>query len=494
MKRVCLAVIDGWGHGNGGDGDAINESECYWMRRLSLEYKSFLIAAHGSHVGLLPGLMGNSEVGHLTIGAGRVIEQDVLRIENAIDSGEMDRIVSDALKGCKSRIHLVGMLSDGGVHSHIKHLKAMLSAMRNYKMKIYIHCISDGRDTAPCVFLRYLSDMVECCEKLGVGEIASVAGRFYTMDRANNNERTSASFEMMTGGSGTCASLFEHVDEMYRSGLTDETFSPFLVTEEGKIQPEDAVIFFNFRADRMRQIVDRFIKNGNKISTMTEYKREFPVKVLFKKPCVENTLAEVLSSRNTSHVHIAEKEKQAHVTYFFNGGRESMFPKQKVIILPSPDVPSFNTVPEMASKDVTAAAIEEMQKGTCFVVLNLAPPDMVGHTGDLEATRKAVKAADDCIGLLYESCSKNGYVLVITADHGNAEEMKDIHGNCCKTHTTNKVPLIICGCEKRDKVSSKWGYVDSGYSLRDVAPTILDIMDIEKPREMTGVSVLDPKQ
>lgn len=490
LNKVCLVVIDGWGHNTGRrDWDAIDASACRWMRWLSLNYPSYLLSAHGSHVGLLPGLMGNSEVGHLTIGAGRVVEQDILRIGRAVEEGRMASILSDALGEAGGRVHVVGMLSDGGVHSHISHLRAILKAMEG-RDKVYIHCIGDGRDTASRVFLDYFSDISSFCRETGVGETASVAGRFYTMDRANNDDRVSRSFDMMTRGGIVSRSVDEQVKMLYSKGLTDETLLPFLVCEDGRVREEDTVLFFNFRADRMRQIVDRFIRNGNRVITMTEYKSGFDATVLFERQHVKNTVAEVLSSHGIQHVHIAEREKQAHVTYFFNGGREMPFPHQKVVILPSPNAQSFDSIPEMASREVAKAAVEEMEANTPFVVANLAPPDMVGHTGNFEATRRAVEATDECIGVLYESCMRNSYVLVVTADHGNAEKMKDAHGDCCKTHTTNKVPLIVCK-KPQPKAVSGWGYTDCGHSLRDVAPTALQIMGISVPAEMTGRSVLD---
>lgn len=490
MRKVCLVVIDGWGYNHeDSEWDAINRSECYWMRRLSRGYGGLLLYAHGSHVGLLPELMGNSEVGHLTIGSGRIVEQDIVRIDKAINRGEMGEVLFRTVGRSPDRIHVVGMVSDGGVHSHIKHLRSILEAFGGSGARVYIHCISDGRDTEPCVFARHLRDISEECDRCGVGVVASVAGRYYAMDRANNDERTSRSFEMMTMGERV-GTVEEYVREMYGRGLSDEVFEPRLFSEEGRIEPRDTVLFFNFRADRMRQIVERFVSRGNEVVTMTEYKPSFGTKVLFEKVTVRNTLAEVLSSHDVGHTHIAEREKQAHVTYFFNGGREAVFPKQKVFIVPSPDVEAFDAAPEMACREATAKAMEEIEMETPFIVLNLAPPDMVGHTGNFEAAKDAVKATDECVGRLYESCRKNGYVLVVTADHGNAEEMRDRYGNCCKTHTTNKVPLIVCLGKQDMEGSIEWGYEDSSYSLRDVAPTILEIMGIEKPVEMTGRSVL----
>ncbi|WEL39677.1 2,3-bisphosphoglycerate-independent phosphoglycerate mutase [Encephalitozoon hellem] len=491
MSNVCLVVIDGWGHDETSTGgNAVNDSRCKWMRTLSQDYRSFLLHAHGRYVGLPDGQMGNSEVGHLTIGSGRIIEQDILRIDKAIESGQLKSMLSKEVLDAGKRIHLVGMVSDGGVHSHIRHLRGVLECLKGLYKEVFIHCVSDGRDTEPRVFLRYLEEVKGFCQEIGVGKIASVAGRFYTMDRAGNNERTELSFLMMTEGEEMGGDVKDRILEMYEEGLGDETLRPLLVDSEGRIRPEDTVIFFNFRADRMRQIAARFASNGNNIITMTEYKKGLVSKVLFKKVCVKNTLAEVLSSRKIKHSHIAEKEKEAHVTYFFNGGKEQPFPSQRTIIRDSPSVGSFDAVPSMASGEVTSSVISEIENGVPLVVANLAPPDMVGHTGNLEATKMAVEFTDECIGSIYKACKSNGYVLVVTADHGNAEKMVDKDGNCCKTHTTSKVPLIICKERQERPSSSLWGYADSDYSLRDVAPTVLEIMGIPKPEEMTGKSVL----
>ncbi|KAL7346698.1 2,3-bisphosphoglycerate-independent phosphoglycerate mutase [Encephalitozoon intestinalis] len=490
MRNVCLVVIDGWGHlESRTQGNAVSESECRWMRALSWGRCSLLLHAHGRYVGLPDGLMGNSEVGHLTIGSGRIIEQDILRIDRAIEEGRLKKIVDEVLQGGRGRIHVVGMVSDGGVHSHIRHLKGILESLKGRNEEVFIHCISDGRDTEPQVFLKYLEEIKNFCRDIGTGKIASVAGRFYSMDRANNEERTELSFKTMTSGKEIGEDAEDYVLGMYKEGLGDETLRPFLVDKAGRISREDTIIFFNFRADRMRQIASRFAKNGNNIVTMTEYKKNLKSKVLFGKVCAKNTLAEVLSDRGIRHTHIAEKEKEAHVTYFFNGGREQPFLWQKTIILPSPDVESFDTVPSMASKEVTEYVIAEIRDGVPMVIANLAPPDMVGHTGNLEATKMAVEAVDGCIGTIYRACIENKYTLIVTADHGNAERMTDGRGNCCKTHTTSKVPLIVCG-EEVGEFSSSWGYTDTDYSLRDIAPTVLEIMGIPKPDEMTGRSVL----
>lgn len=489
MSNVCLVVIDGWGHDEASiRGNAVNESRCQWMKTLSRSYRSLLLHAHGGYVGLPKGLMGNSEVGHLTIGSGRVIEQDILRIDKAIEEGRLRSMVRKEVQEVEGKIHLVGMVSDGGVHSHIRHLKGILEGLRDLDEEVFIHCVSDGRDTEPRVFLKYLGEVEDFCQKVGIGKVASIAGRFYTMDRANNNKRTELSFREMTGGKEIEGDVKDYILGMYEEGLSDETLRPFLIDRRGKIDPEDTIIFFNFRADRMRQIDSRFAENGNNIITMTEYKKELRSKVLFEKVCAKNTLAEILSNRGIMHSHIAEKEKEAHVTYFFNGGREQAFLNQKTIIHPSPDVESFDAAPSMASREVTSSVITEIESGVPFVIANLAPPDMVGHTGNLEATKMAIESTDECIGLIYKACKSNGYTLVVTADHGNAEKMIDEEGNCCKTHTTSKVPLIICE-GKQDKPSSSWGYTDSNYSLRDVAPTVLEIMGIPKPEEMTGRSV-----
>jgi 2,3-bisphosphoglycerate-independent phosphoglycerate mutase len=492
--KVCLVVIDGWGYNRDeATKDAINESECHHMRMLSARHTSYLVSAHGSCVGLLPGLMGNSEVGHLTIGSGRIVEQDVLRIHNAIGKGMMRDIVSRTMPDPGRRVHLVGMLSNGGVHSHIEHLKALLEALKSGDAKAYIHCISDGRDTQPRIFLAFYEEIRKYIEEIKFGEVASVAGRFYTMDRAGNLDRTERSFSMMTRGRAIDTAPEAHVAAMYGRGLSDETLEPFLIDKDGLVQTEDKVVFFNFRADRMRQIVERFMETGHEVYTMTNYRDDFRARVIFEKLKVRNTLAEVLAANGIGQVHIAESEKYAHVTYFFNGGREEPFPGERRIVLPSPEVRSYDAKPGMSSAEVTDAAVRELESGTPFVLVNLAPPDMIGHTGNFEAAKEAVRATDACIGRIHEACGRSGHILVVTADHGNAERMEDGSGARCKTHTTNDVPLIVCR-DGGEGDGGSWGYMDSVYSLQDVAPTVLDLMGVEKPPEMTGVSVLAKRQ
>lgn len=474
MKKVCLAIIDGWGHSESekSDGNAIASTDCTNMKKLANEYGCAYVHASGEHVGLPLGQVGNSEVGHLTIGAGRVIKQDIVRINEAIATGTIAAMLGNAGVENIGRLHFVGLVSDGGVHSHWEILKALVRECEKRCREIFVHFVSDGRDTAPRCFEKFFADLEKFLARSGAA-IASVGGRHFAMDRDNNAERTEAAFAAMTG---------KKTGEIDTRGLhSDEMVKPTLLRADGAIEHGDAVFFFNYRADRMRQLAKRFSER-NEIFTLVDYESGARARAVLQRKNVEKTLAQVVSESGLGQAHVAESEKRAHVTYFLNGGREAPFPGEKHVIVQSPRVESYAHAPEMNVAGVADGVVAEIGAGTAFVVCNFAAPDMVGHTGDFAAACAAVAATDRAIGAVRDACEKSGYVLVITADHGNCEVMADERGNRVTKHTANKVPLIICDAARR---------VGADWSLRDVAPTVLRYLGLEKPAQMTGSSVVD---
>lgn len=462
MEKVCLIIIDGFGiSSNGGIGDATAIAK--HMKMLKEKYPFFRLNAHGKYVGLPENSMGNSEVGHMTIGAGRIVDQILLKINKAYLNGEFAKRM-DEIKLTK-RVHLIGLLSNGGVHSHINHLKYLLEFIPNDK-STFVHAIADGRDTGPKELEKYLKQ---------IDSIVSVAGRYYTMDRDNNEERIEMAFKMMT--EGTAREL--NLERIYDSGTSDEFIEPILIKQE-TIHKEDTLIFFNIRADRMRQIVKRFSEYPN-IFTLADYGIDVG-EVLFYQSKVENPLSEWLSKKNITQAHIAETDKYAHVTYFLNGGEEKEYDLETRIMVPSLKVQSFDKAPKTSMAAVADNCIKMMKTSISFIVLNFAGPDLVGHTGNYQKTLEAVKEADEQVHRIYLECLGNGYTLLITADHGNSELMFD-ENDIVKKHTANQVPLFI--------VNSNHTFVDeTEHALYNVAPTILDLMNLEIPSEMTGKSLI----
>lgn len=478
-KKVVLIIIDGWGYNKDTiEYDAIANAETIWMDLFIQKFPSLLLYAHGTHVGLPDEQMGNSEVGHLTIGSGRIIPQDLVRINEEISQEIIGKRMGEFDKYKNERMHIVGMLSDGGVHSHIDHIKSLI---RNISSKeLIVHAVCDGRDTSPTCFLRYADDLNAFCKEISKGRIASVSGRYYTMDRDKRNERTDKSYNMMISGQAESKNLHEYINNSYQNKITDEFIVPALFDEKDRILENEPIIFANFRADRMRQIVKKFEKR-NQCFTMTEYDPCLNVNVIFKKQLTSNCLSEVLSKNKIKHLHVAETEKYAHVTYFFSGGKEEKFDGEDRVMVPSPKVASYDQDPKMSVEEVTQEILKGMKQDYGFIVCNLAPPDMVGHTGNYEATLEAVSAVDRSIGYIYEAAKISDFAVFIVSDHGNAEIMKDKDGNIVKKHTTNRVPFIICKGSKDDQ-----GFIEGQYTLQDVAPTILGYMGLEIPKEMTG--------
>jgi 2,3-bisphosphoglycerate-independent phosphoglycerate mutase len=482
---VTLVILDGWGCAPPGPGNAVELASTPVFDRLWSEYPHTRLAASGEAVGLPSGQMGNSEVGHLTIGSGRVLDQDFQRVNRSIADGslfENDALVSAFRRAREGggNVHLLGLVSYGGVHSHIDHLRALLELARREGMadRTWIHAFTDGRDVSPNSSVRDLAELPQ--EK-----IATVAGRYYAMDRDNRWDRTQLALDAIVNGSDSGnSSAIDAVQKSYDAGVTDEFIVPTTIHPLGLIDPSnDAAIFFNFRPDRARQLSQKLGELQSDLTTMTRYREDFDFPVAFSEQSVDMVLAEVLAEHGVRQLHTAETEKYAHVTYFFNGGREDAFPGETRILVPSPrDVPSYDFKPEMSAVELADRFVQEIDGGYAFAVINFANPDMVGHTGVIPAVIKAVETADTCLGRVVEATGRRGGICLVTADHGNAEKMLESDGVSPFTaHTTNPVPLIAT--ENALKLR------DNG-ELADLAPTVLDLLGFAKPLHMSGESLI----
>ncbi len=485
IDLVTLVVLDGWGCAPPGPGNAVVLARTPVFDRLWREYPHTTLAASGEAVGLPPGQMGNSEVGHLTIGSGRILFQDLQRVNAAVADGsflENPALVA-AFERARERggdVHLLGLVSKGGVHSHLAHLQALLELARRLGMteRTWIHAFTDGRDVSPTAAV---SDLAE----LPADRLATVVGRYYAMDRDKRWERTQRALDAIVLGTGASShSLLEDVQRSYDAGVTDEFLEPIVVEGSRRLRPGDAAIFFNFRPDRGRQLTQKLVEAGVDLTTMTRYSEELDLPLAFGEQVVENTLAEVLARAGARQLHTAETEKYAHVTYFFNGGVEEAWPGEERVLVPSPrDVPSYDHKPEMSAREVAARFAAEIGNGHRFAVINFANPDMVGHTGSIPAVTTAVEVADECLGLVVDATHAAGGVCLVTADHGNAEQMLERDGVSPHTaHTTNPVPLIL--------TLSEAGLKEGG-GLSDLAPTALRLLGMDIPSEMTGGSLCD---
>jgi 2,3-bisphosphoglycerate-independent phosphoglycerate mutase len=469
---VALVILDGWGCAPPGPGNAVELADTPNFDRLWRRYPHTTLNASGEAVGLPEGQMGNSEVGHLTIGSGRVLFQDLVRVNKSIEDGTFfENAVLKAAFERGERTHLLGLVSHGGVHSHIDHLRALLTFAPE---KTLIHAFTDGRDVSPHSALHDLAE-------LPTDRIATVAGRYYAMDRDQRWERTQRAFDAIVNGVGEQApDPIDAVRRSYERGITDEFIEPVVITERPRLDPaRDSAIFFNFRPDRARQLTQKLREAGVDLTTMTTYRHDFDVPVVFGEQDVAETLAEVLAEHHVRQLHVAETEKYAHVTYFFNGGREAEWDGETRILVPSPrDVPSYDHKPEMSSADVAERFIEELRREPyAFAVVNFANPDMVGHTGAIPATVKAVETVDACLGKVVAAVEERGGVALITADHGNAEQMFEADGTSPHTaHTTNLVPLVVTDADAT---------LREGGELGDLAPTILGYLGFKQPLQMT---------
>jgi 2,3-bisphosphoglycerate-independent phosphoglycerate mutase len=474
---VALVILDGFGCAPPGPGNAVDLAETPVFDRLWRELPHTTIDASGPAAGLPEGQMGNSEVGHLTIGSGRRLYQDLMRVNRSIEDGSF--FENEALEQAFDRgrrVHLLGLVSHGGVHSHIDHLQALL---RFAPEKTWIHAFTDGRDVSPTSAIRDLALLPQ-------DRIATVTGRYYAMDRDGRWERTQRAFDAIVKRNGTpAADPLAAVQASYDAGITDEFIEPIVVDGAPALEPADTAIFFNFRPDRGRQLTKLLLEGGFDVTTMTRYAADLDTPVVFEEQDVPATLAEVLSAEGRTQLHVAETEKYAHVTYFFNGGREEAWPGEDRVLVPSPrDVPSYDHKPEMSADEVTDRVVEKLGEGFAFCVVNFANPDMVGHTGSIPAVIRACETADHCLGRVVERVIELGGVALITADHGNAEWMLEDDGVSPHTaHTTNPVPVVLTepGVELRE-----------GGEIADLAPTVLELLGIRQPPEMTGRSLVNP--
>jgi len=502
-QKVLLIILDGLGAAPKNTGNAVVLAQpesliSYW----SSSPRTYLIAS-GEAVGLPKNVKGNSEVGHLNIGSGRTVYQSLPRINNAIAKGQLpqNNTLREAFAhGYKygSSVHLVGLLSDGGVHSHIDHFKAVVDyfSQLNFPNNLYIHAFTDGRDTSPNSALTYLSEMDRYCLDRGMGKIATIVGRYYGMDRNNKWDRTELAYNLLVNGVGTeyptCQNVIEN---SYSQNITDEFIEPAIVNK-GKIQDNDVVIFMNFRADRALQLVDAMISDDFSsfsrkklqnlfVAGMVEYRKNFPKKVIFPKQYINLTLGNVIDTEGRTQLRIAETEKFPHVTYFFNGGTSVIYNNEDRIIIPSPKVATYDQKPEMSALEITTILLDRIGRDLYdFITVNFANTDMVGHTGNLEAGIKAVKVVDYCVKQLVQEFTSRGGAVIITADHGNVEEMTNLDtGDIDTEHSLNPVPCIVIDGKTPAK-TLPYG------SLKDVAPTVLDLMGIPKPSDMTGESLL----
>jgi 2,3-bisphosphoglycerate-independent phosphoglycerate mutase len=469
---VALVILDGWGCAPPGPGNAVELADTPNFDRLWRTYPHTTIAASGEAVGLPHGQMGNSEVGHLTIGSGRVLFQDLMRVNKAIEDGSFyENPTLQAAFERGERTHLLGLVSHGGVHSHIDHVKALLTFAPE---KTWLHAFTDGRDVSP-------RSAVDDLAELPVERIATVAGRYYAMDRDQRWERTERAFDAIVGGIGEQAEdPIEAVRGSYERGITDEFIEPVVIADRPRLDlSRDSAIFFNFRPDRARQLTQKLLEGGADITTMTRYRADLDTPVAFGEQDVPETLAEVLAEHDVRQLHVAETEKYAHVTYFFNGGREQEWTGETRVLVPSPrDVPSYDHKPEMSAAEVADRFVEELDRNPyAFAVVNFANPDMVGHTGSIPATVKAVETVDACLGKVVAAVEKLGGVSLITADHGNAEQMLEADGTSPHTaHTTNLVPLIVTDPQVTLKGTGE---------LSDLAPTVLGFLGFKQPLQMT---------
>jgi len=472
---VVLVILDGWGCAPPGPGNAISLARTPVFDRLWAEYPHTTLKASGEAVGLPPGQMGNSEVGHLTIGSGRILFQDLMRLNKAIETGELfDNPVLRSAFERGENVHLLGLVSNGGVHSHIDHVRALLEFAPE---KTWIHAFTDGRDVSPHSAVHDLAE-------LPLDRIATVAGRYYAMDRDKRWDRTERALDAIVYGKGEHASdPIAAVQGSYDRDVTDEFIEPVVIDGRPRLDPErDTAIFFNFRPDRTRQLSEKLGELGVDLTTMTRYRDDFDFPVVFSEQPVEMVLADVLAEHGVRQLHAAETEKYAHVTYFFDGGREEEFAGETRLLVPSPrDVPSYDKKPAMSALELADRFVAEIGDGYAFAVVNFANPDMVGHTGVIPAVVEAVETVDACLGRVVEAVGRLGGVCLVTADHGNAEKLLEDDGVSPHTaHTTNLVPLIL----------TSPGFSLQEGELSDLAPTILALLGFEKPAQMSGRDVI----
>ena len=510
QSPVVLAILDGWGHREDLSDNAIKSASTPIMDSLWHAYPHTLISASGSDVGLPDGQMGNSEVGHLTIGSGRIIQQELVRISNVVKNNQLGSInelnqMTNLVKKNNSTLHITGLCSDGGVHSHIDHLLGLIKwASDNDLKKVAIHIITDGRDTPAKSASKYLDQIESCIKKFKTGEIASICGRYWMMDRNLLWERTEKAYTNLTDPNikKTNISPKDYIKKSYEKNITDEFIEPIRISDD-YLKDGDCMICFNFRPDRARQIIkslsykdfsdfERKIFPNLDLVTFTQYDSNLPVKVAFPPEPLNNFIGQIVSENGLKQYRTAETEKYPHVTYFFNGGVEIPLPGEERHLIPSPRVATYDMEPEMSAEELTISCSNAIKSGNyAFVVINFANPDMVGHTGNMNATIKAIETVDKCIGQIVNATGEMGGSILITADHGNAELMKGPSGEPWTAHTINKVPLIFIEGEKR-KIPNMGNevYLRDDAGLADIAPTLLQLLNLPIPKEMTGKSLI----
>ncbi len=498
-KQIALIVLDGWGYREDTKDNAIAAAHKPNFDEMWSKYPHTTLDASAFAVGLPSGQMGNSEVGHMTIGAGRPLDQDLVRIDKAIENGEFAKNPAflelfDHVKKNDSTIHLMGLLSPGGVHSHMNHLFAFLKVLKDVDIKkVAIHVFTDGRDVPPQSGAGYIKELEEKIKEIGIGTIASIEGRLYAMDRDNNWDRLDKVEEVIFKGEGTICNIdpLSYVENLYKEGIVDEHIEPVLcLDKEGYkhiVQKNDGIFFFNFRADRARMLTHKILEMKEKMNillvTMTDYGSDYKSIVAFPPIKIETTLAKELSGVGLTQAHITETEKFAHATYFLDGGVEKPYPGEEYILIPSrKDILTHDLAPKMKAKEIADKVIEQIQKGTDFIFINFANADMVGHTANVPAIIEGVEEIDLELGRVLEALHKNDGIACITADHGNAEiNIDQTTGERHTSHTTDPVPFIL---------TNMTGTLHEG-TLADITPTILKILDIKKPESMTGVSLID---
>nr|WGH12917.1 Phosphoglycerate mutase [Echinothamnion sp.] len=500
---IILTILDGWGYSQKTKGNAIKLANTPNIDKVWTKYPSSLLSASGEDVGLPKNQMGNSEVGHTTIGAGRVINQDLVRIKKSIDtkeffSNETIHGLCKKINARKSKLHIIGLCSDGGVHSHIDHLKAIIQITKKYENEICLHLITDGRDTKAKIAIKFLDIINEEIKSDNKINICTISGRYYSMDRDCRWSRTEKAYKILVENNEytTTNDYKTIIHNFYKSDISDEFITPTRIYK-GKLSDNDGILFFNFRPDRMRQLIQSLGKPNFKgfvtkkihnliFATFTEYDPSLKFPVVFPHAHQKNFLGEVLSNHKIKQLRLAETEKYAHVTYFFNGGIEEPFPGEDRELIPSPKVETYDLKPEMSAYKITESIINAIHKNVYqLIIVNYANPDMVGHTGNLKATMNAVEAIDKCVQKLLTAIEEINGTLIITADHGNADYMIDENNQPCKSHSTNLVPFIIIDTSEKAKYA-----LESNGNLSDIAPTILSILNIKIPQEMNGKSLI----
>jgi 2,3-bisphosphoglycerate-independent phosphoglycerate mutase len=485
---VVLVILDGWGLAEAGPGNAISLAHTPVFDRLWREYDHTQLTACGPAVGLPEGQMGNSEVGHLNLGAGAVVKQDLMRIDEAVQDGSLaeNDVLLAALKDAP-RVHLIGLASDGGVHSSDRHLKALIEIASKAAPEVVVHAFTDGRDVLPTSGADFLAEVAGWCDAAGNARIGTVIGRYYAMDRDHREERTAAALKLLVEGKGDheAPTAEQAARDAYDRDETDEFITATTVGDEARIRPGDSVVAFNFRPDRMRQMVTALSGAGiDRITTLTEYEEDFPYPVVFPPARPTTTIARVIADAGFGQLHVAETEKYPHVTYFFNGGEEEPYPGEVRELVPSPrDVPTYDYKPQMSSREATDAFVKHFAEDEpAFAIINFANPDMVGHTGVIPAAVEAVETVDECLGRVLEAVERRGGTCVVTADHGNCDHMLEPDGSPNTAHSLNPVPFVVT----REGIDLAGPGI-----LADVAPTILELLGIPKPAAMTGRSLLD---